>query len=315
MTHHAPDDNPNAERLAIGLGLFSIGLGLAETLAAGSVARLIGVPSTERTRAVLQGMGAREMANGAAILAQPHRAEWLWARVGGDALDLALLGSTLGSEGTDRRRAAAGIAAVLGAAALDAYGAVQLGREPAYTPERRRKERVRVEHAATINKPIAEVYAFWRDFQNFPRFMRHIESVDVLDDRRSRWRATGPAGMTFEWQAEITEDHANERLAWRSLDDSDVQQAGQVVFAHAPGARGTEVRVRLEYAPPAGALGRNIARLFGEEPEQQIREDLRRFKQLMETGEIALSDGPGLRRPAQPAAQPDEVTKLAGVHR
>jgi len=314
MTHHV-QNHSNAERLAIGLGLFSIGLGLAETLAPGAVARLIGVPSTDRTRATLQGMGAREMANGAAILAQPHRAEWLWARLGGDALDLALIGSTLGSDTTHRRRASAGIAAVLGAAALDAYCAVQLGREPASAPGRRRKERVHVEHAATINKPIAEVYAFWRDFKNFPRFMRHIESVEVLDDRRSRWRATGPAGMTFEWQAEITEDQANERLAWRSLEGSDVPHAGQVAFAHAPGARGTEVRVRLEYAPPAGAPGRTIARLFGAEPEQQIREDLRRFKQLMETGEIALSDGPGLWRPAQPAAQSDEVTRLAGVHR
>ena len=312
MTHHG-DEHTNAERLAIGLGLFSIGLGLAEALAPGSVARLIGVPSTERTRSTLRSMGAREMATGAAILAQPHRPEWLWARVGGDAIDLALLGGALGSEHTDRRRAAAGTFAVLGAAALDAYCAIELGRAtPAFS---RGRERVHVEHAVTINKPIGEVYAFWRDVQNFPRFMRHIEAVEATGDRRSRWRATGPAGTRFEWQAEITDDRPDERIAWRSLEGSDVEHDGEVTFSHAPGARGTEVRVRLEYAPPGGAAGRAIARLFGEEPEQQIREDLRRFKQLIETGEIALSDGPGLWRPAQPARRPEDVTKLAGVQR
>ena len=313
MTHHVQDSR-TAERLAIGLGLFSIGLGLAETLAPGSVARLIGVPPTGRTRATLQGMGAREMATGAAILAQPRRAEWLWARVGGDAVDLALIGAALPSGQTDRRRAAGGIAAVVGAAALDAYCAVQLGRSPA-ARRRRWKNRVSVEHAATINKPIGEVYAFWRDFQNFPRFMRHLVSVEVTGERQSLWRATGPAGTRFEWRAEITEDRPNERLAWRTLEGSDVQHEGEVAFAHAPGARGTEVRVRLEYAPPGGAVGRTLARLFGEEPEQQVREDLRRFKQLIETGEVALSDGPGLWRPAQPAAQPQDITRLAGVQR
>jgi uncharacterized membrane protein len=314
MTHHnIHEDSLNTERLAVGLGLFSIGLGLAETLAPGAVARLIGVPPTGRTRATLQAMGARETANGLAILAQPDRAGWLWARVGGDAVDLALLGGTLGSERTDRQRAAAAVCAVLGAAALDAYCAVRIGRAPSSSS--RRQARVHIEHAATVNKPIGEVYAFWRDFQNFPRFMRHVEAVEVLGDRRSRWRVAAPAGMHVEWDAEITDDRPGERLAWRSLEGSDVEHRGHVTFAHAPGARGTEVRVSLEYAPPAGTVGRNVARLFGREPEQQIREDLRRFKQLVETGEIALSDGPGLWRPAQPAPQAEDLTRAAGVHR
>lgn len=178
----------------------------------------------------------------------------------------------------------------------------------------RRSGRVRIERVTTINKPVHEVYEFWRQFQNFPRFMRHIESVEVLGDRRSRWRAKAPAGRTVEWEAEILEDRQDEWIAWRSLPGSQIENSGSVRFAPAPGGRGTEVRVQLQYSPPAGRFGRGIAWLFGEEPEQQIHEDLRRFKQLMETGEIPLSDGPSLWRPAQPARDPQEIRTLAGVH-
>jgi uncharacterized membrane protein len=174
---------------------------------------------------------------------------------------------------------------------------------------------VDIQEALTVNRPIAEVYGFWRNFQNFPSFMRHLESVELLDDRRSRWRATAPAGFTVEWDAEMIGDRSDEWIAWRSLEGSDVQHSGSVRFEHAPGARGTEVYVELQYAPPAGRLGRNVARLFGEEPEQQIRDDLRRFKQIMETGEIPLSDSISLKRPAQPAASPEEIRSLAGVER
>ena len=178
---------------------------------------------------------------------------------------------------------------------------------------RRQSNRVRVERVTTVNKPVHEVYEFWREFQNFPRFMRHLESVEVLGDRRSRWRANAPAGRTVEWEAEMLEDREDEWIAWRSLPGSQIENSGSVRFSPAPGARGTEVRVQLQYSPPAGRLGRGIAWLFGEEPEQQIHDDLHRFKQLMETGEIPLSDGPSLWRPAQPARDPQEIRNLAGV--
>ena len=177
----------------------------------------------------------------------------------------------------------------------------------------RRSNRVRIERVTTINKPVHEVYAFWREFQNFPRFMRHLESVEVMGERRSRWRAKAPAGQSVEWDAEILEDREDEWIAWRSLPGSQVENSGSVRFSPAPGARGTEVRVQLQYSPPAGRVGRGIAWLFGEEPEQQIHDDLHRFKQLMETGEIPLSDGPSLWRPAQPARDPQEIRNLAGV--
>jgi uncharacterized membrane protein len=132
--------------------------------------------------------------------------------------------------------------------------------------------------------------------------MRHLESVTVLDARRSRWRAVGPGGLTFEWEAEIVAEREPELIAWQSLPGSRVENRGTVRFSRAPGARGTEVHVDLEYRPPAGALGWSIARLFGREPDQQLREDLRRFKQILETGEITVSDGEGLWTPGRPRA-------------
>jgi uncharacterized membrane protein len=171
---------------------------------------------------------------------------------------------------------------------------------------------IRVEHVVTVNRNIHDVYAFWKDFENFPRFMRHLDSVERIDERHSRWRARGPAGLKVEWEAETLEDRADEWIAWRSLPGSRVDNSGSVRFTAAPGARGTEVRVQLQYTPPGGAVGRGLAWLFGEEPDIQVKDDLRRFKQLMETGEIPISEGPSLRRAARPA-DPQKLRKLAGV--
>jgi uncharacterized membrane protein len=136
--------------------------------------------------------------------------------------------------------------------------------------------------------------------------MRHLESVEVIDARRSRWRAKAPAGMTVEWEAEITDDRPNELISWRSVEGATVPNRGTVRFAAAPGARGTEVHVDLEYAVPGGRVASMVAKLFGREPGQQIEDDLRRLKQLLEAGEIARSSGSTrLRQPAQPA--PDLV--------
>jgi len=187
-------------------------------------------------------------------------------------------------------------------------------------PRGRRRERdavrpagaIRVERVTTINRPVHEVYDFWKRFENFPKFMRHLVSVESLPNGRSRWRAKGPAGMTVEWEAELIEDRQGEWIAWRSVEGSGIQNSGSVRFSAAPGARGTEVRVQLQYSPPAGAVGRGIAWLFGEEPDQQIHHDLHRFKQLMETGEIPLSDGPSLLRAARPT-DPETIRSLAGV--
>jgi uncharacterized membrane protein len=300
-------------RLALGLGWFSIGLGVAEVVAPRAMARLSGLREDSSTESVVRSLGARGIANGVSILAQPDRARWLWSRVAGDAVDLSFLRTAMSGNESDRRRAVAATAAVVGVTILDIIAAERLGRTGA--PRESARRGVRVAHAVTLNRPIEEVYQFWRDFGNFPRFMRHLESVRVLDNRRSRWQARGPARTSVQWDAEIVQDIPDELIAWRSLPGSQVENYGSVQFRRAPGARGTEVRVQLEYYPPAGALGRGIAWLFGEEPDQQIREDLHRFKQLAEAGEIALSEDRESWRQAQPPARREEINTMAGVLR
>lgn len=150
---------------------------------------------------------------------------------------------------------------------------------------------VRVEKTITVNAAPALVYDFWRNFTNLPRFMHNLESVEVLDDKRSRWRAKGPAGSTVEWTAEIINEIPYELIGWRSVDGSTVDNAGSVHFKAASGGRGTEVRVLLRYDPPAGTIGAAISKILGEDPAVNIQEDLRRFKMLIETGEIATIEG------------------------
>jgi uncharacterized membrane protein len=309
MQFHDSRDR-GADQLALGLGWFSIALGVAEVAAARGLARVIGIPADEKNTAILQAMGVREISSGLAILAQPRDAKWVWSRVGGDLIDIAFLTSALRAEDADRDRVAGAAAAVLGVTALDVLCARRLSR----TGEAERRScSTHVQQAVTIARPIEEVYGFWSAFENFPRFMGHLESVKRLDERRSRWRAKGPGGTRFEWEAELIEAVENERIAWRSVEGSDVRTSGAVRFHRAPGARGTEVRVDLHYSPPGGALGRGIAWLFGEEPEQQVRDDLRRLKQILEAGEVLLSDGPAMWRPAQPAEDLEQIRTLTGV--
>lgn len=149
-----------------------------------------------------------------------------------------------------------------------------------------RGEGIRVDKTVTVYRPADELFRYWRDFENLPRIMRHVDSVTVLDRYRSHWVVDGPAGTHFEWDAEIHNEKENELIAWRSL-DGDVNHAGSVQFRPTPTGRGTEVRVELRYEPPAGALGAAIARLFGGDPSEQVAEDLQRFKRVMETGEAA----------------------------
>jgi uncharacterized membrane protein len=137
------------------------------------------------------------------------------------------------------------------------------------------------------------LYSFWRKLENLPSIMSHLESVTVIDDRRSHWAARAPkiAGGQVEWDAEIVDERPNERIAWRSLPGSGVANRGFVEFKKAPGDRGTYLHVDMEYSPPAGKLGSVVARLFGENPEATIREDLRRFKRSMEIGEVVTTEG------------------------
>jgi uncharacterized membrane protein len=150
---------------------------------------------------------------------------------------------------------------------------------------------IKVEKSVTVNRAPEELYRFWRNFENLPRFMNHLESVRMTGGNSSHWVAKAPAGSSVEWDAEIYNEKENELIAWRSLEGADVDSAGSVHFQAAPGGSGTEVRVVLKYDPPGGIIGATIAKLFGEEPSQQIEEDLRRFKQVMEAGETSTTTG------------------------
>jgi uncharacterized membrane protein len=143
---------------------------------------------------------------------------------------------------------------------------------------------VNVLESVTINRSIEELYRFWRNLENLPQFMRHLESVDKITDTISHWRAKGPAGVNVEWDAEIYNEVANKLIAWRSLEGSDVVSAGSVNFDREPNGSSTRVTVHLQYSPPMGKVGAAVARAFGADAETEIREDLQRFKTMIETG-------------------------------
>jgi uncharacterized membrane protein len=198
---------------------------------------------------------------------------------------------------------------VLGIGMLDLLGSERLAeRRKAPTLEAARAPEPIVLRSITVGRPVSDVYAFWRDFTNFPRFMHHVEFVERLDKGRSRWRATGPGGTRAEWVSEIVEERRDELIAWRSVETSDLYNAGKVTFRRAPRDEGTIVTVEMHYAPPGGRIGAALLKLFRKEPGQQVIDDLRRFKQVMETGEVLYSDASTMRRLA--AARPHEQRTL-----
>jgi uncharacterized membrane protein len=217
-------------------------------------------------------------------------------------------GGALAAYGLRRREAAGGAAALAGAALLyrgatghcDVYQALGIDRgrggarvaADRHSDTRRQlggRRGVHVEEAITINKPIAEVFRFWRNFENLPRFMRHLESVAMREEGISHWVARGPARLKVAWDARIINEIENKLIGWQSLDGSMVSTAGSVNFDETP--HGTRVRVHLQYNPPGGRLGAAVAWLSGEEPTLQIHEDLRRLKALLETGEVPTTEG------------------------
>jgi uncharacterized membrane protein len=280
--------SPAADSLERGLGWFSIGLGAAAVAAP----RLACWLSGTRSPALMRLVGARELAAGIGILTQRDRGPWLWSRAVGDTFDLAGLSVALARRGR-RGRAALALAAVAGVTALDLLAAIRItgSRAVPAAPGVSGLTDIYLERSIAVGKPPEECYRFWRSFENLPRFMHSLEAVHQLDERRSHWVAKGPLATRLEWTAEITADRPGEELAWRSLDDSGAANAGSVRFEPAPAGRGTIVRVSLHYSPLGGALGAGLVKLLGHDPQSRVREDLRRFKQVMETGEIPTTRG------------------------
>ncbi|AFZ66900.1 SRPBCC family protein [Deinococcus peraridilitoris] len=192
-----------------------------------------------------------------------------------------------------RQRSALGAGLGLLGAVVTAGAA--LGRSPYNAAIRLRRTNeaggIHVQQAITIGRPVDELYAFWRSLENLPRFMSHLESVHQREDGSSHWVAKAPAGSSVSWDAQITEEVPGRLIAWKATEDAQVPNEGRVEFRAAPGGRGTEVRVELQYFPPGGTLGAGIARLFGQESGQQIHDDLMRLKRLMEVGFEPTTEG------------------------
>jgi uncharacterized membrane protein len=293
--------------LVKGLGGASLGLGLSEILAPAKVAALAGIDQTGRSRSVIRALGLRECGHAAALLFGP--ATLVWTRVAGDALDLSLLGAALRSRRQGgRRRGAASAAALAGIAAADLYAALRTTRNGDGRHANAPRHRT-LRAAVTVRRSPEEVYRYWRDLQNLPTFMYHLQSVTPQADDRSHWVANAPLGRSVQWDAQITDDEPNQRIAWQSLPGSTIPNGGSVEFTPTPTGDGTEVRVTLSYHIPGGALGKAAATVFGESPEQQVNDALRRFKQILETGEILRSEGSpegiaAIRQMHQRTAQP-----------
>lgn len=275
----------SAAGLGIALGWFSVGLGIAELLMPRTVARAAGLGGRVP---VVRAFGLRELASGAGILLRPHKPGWLWSRVAGDVLDLGLL-AVAGSP-AQRNRVALSSALVAGITVLDMLAAYE-NQRMARAGQREAPGAIRVRKSLNINRSPDECYRFWRDFENFPSFMQHVDEVRTLDATRSHWKVRAPLGQQVEWTAELSSDVPGQQLGWRTVENPAIDHAGVVRFAPGIGGRGTRVQVELSYRAPLGKAGAQIARLFGEEPSQQIEQDLRRFKQLIETGEIPTTIG------------------------
>jgi uncharacterized membrane protein len=296
-------------KLARGLGWVSLALGTGLVAAPRAMCRLSGVDDSQIAPIMARAAGIREFGHAAFLLGSRRPARWTWTRVAGDAMDLASLTmAMMNRRGMRRMRTTIALGAVGGITAVDLLTALADTRPT-------RKKPLHLRAAVTVNRPTEEVYRFWRDLENLPRFMSHLDSVqDGNGDRRSHWAAKGPAGSNVEWDAEVVDDKANQLIAWRSLPGAKVPNSGQVRFMRAAGGRGTEVRVEMEYAPPVGEIGKAVAKAFGEDPDQQVKDDLRRFKQVMETGEVVRSEGSPqglnvrqqvMQRPAQPLPRDD----------
>ncbi|MDX1531217.1 MAG: SRPBCC family protein [Rhodothermales bacterium] len=220
--------------------------------------------------------------------------ERIASAVGGGVL--ALYGLSRGSLGGVALAAAGGVLVHRGVSghcpAFAALGVSTAGEQAGPAP-------VEVNRSVTVNKPRAEVYAFWRELEHLPRFMEHLRRVEALDAERSRWTAKGPGpAPDLTWEARITEERENEALAWESLPGADVHNAGHVRFADAPGG-GTEVHVRIGYRPPAGPVGATVAGWLSPVLHQMVKEDVRRFKHLLEAGEVPRASSSSAARPAE----------------
>jgi uncharacterized membrane protein len=281
------------DQVAKALGWFSIGLGLAELIAPKRMAKATGL---NKGASMMPLLGLREIASGIGILANQKPAGWVWSRVAGDAMDLAVLGAGFKSRQSDPTRLAIATAMVAGVTVADILCGKQLCEEQKDS----RNGNATAEGAAgshetfrtiTINRSARELYQFWRNAENLQQIMPTLRSVKATGEKTSHWVDKGPGNVDVEWDSEIIEDNPADRISWRSLPGTKFPNSGSVRFEELPGDRGTVVRLKMICEAPAAGIGAKIAKVLGRAPQQQTMEFLRRFKQLMETGEIPTTQG------------------------
>jgi len=294
------------------LAWFSLGLGVTQLLAPDALAKLVGARNRRRTRTLMRTLGARELMVGLGLLRARkasggrRAAPWLWSRVAGDIVDLGLLARLAAAPGRRHRTGGSVVNALIAVAGVTVID-VLAGRRASRAEQRALGAgdtgTVDIHSVVTVARPVAEVYAWWRNLHNLAAVMTNVESITVLDERRSLWKVR-VAGKLVEWQAEITDNRPDDVIAWRTLHDADVVHSGNVRFVDAPGGRGTEVHVDVDVTPWGGRLGKAVAKLGRQIPQQQVSNDLRRVKQVLEVGEISQSDasihrGPHPGRPSR----------------
>jgi uncharacterized membrane protein len=295
---------PESQRLAEGLGYFSLGMGTAQVAAPRLVAWLTGVRPSRAHKSVMRAIGLRGLAVGTGLLSASTTSPWLWARAAGDVVDLALLGPGLASSQIGRRRRVVAIAAVAGVTVCDVIASWRIAAAEGTSGDSSTRTHLRA--FTTIRCAPEEAYRYWRNFENFPNFMDHVESVRVTGETLSHWRVKGPAGSHLEWDAEIIRDDPSSLISWQTLPGAAISNQGGVRFREAPGGQGTEVSLDIVYSQPAGLAGGLAAKLLGEHPQQQVSDDLRRFKQLIEAGSVLAADVTSAVGPAgeQPGSSP-----------
>jgi uncharacterized membrane protein len=303
-----------ADKLAQGLGWFSIGLGVAQIVAPRRMSRLIGVKDADGNKVLMRAVGMREIAAGIGLLSDPKPIGFAVARVAGDVMDLAMLANALNTPENDHGRTAFATAAVIGVGLLDVLASEDLATTvPRVVHPSRSGAGLHIRKSVTVNRPVEEVYGFWRNFENLPQFMKHLDSVRNTGEGRSRWKARSPDDVAaVEWDVEVVEDRTNELIAWRILGISEITGTGRVQFVPAPGERGTEVHAEFEYTARGGPVGAKVARFLRDVPGVKLENELNLLKQILETGEIVNSDASIFTRPhpARPPASGEKPDNL-----
>ena len=283
LQRHIPDATTRGNHAMItALGWLSIGLGLAQLVAPRGLARASGLRGVSPFW--IRAIGLREMACGVALLRGENRPVWRWSRIAGDAMDLSLLGMAMASRRHARTRLAATAAVVAGVTAIDYIASAQLAPRKLSELPAPGEAGLALQKSVIVNRSADDCYRAWRDLENLPRFMPGLQSVQLIDARRSRWHS-----VEGVWTGELTQERPGQGMRWRAAENH--SETGALELSPAPDGRGTVVTMQLHMQPPAGKVGAAVASLFSQAPAYQIETTLRRFKQWMETGEISTTEG------------------------